>query len=192
MAATASAPEIRNRRLRLMGATGSPCGPPSRRTLTGAADTGARSATASRRRRARRPARSARRHRRETCRRANPFRARNVRAARARVGGRSPRRASRYGIRGGSRARRCARGRSAAEAAGGTGDLLGKAARGVLDRDDVRRAQDPEQQRTAVGMVQPTGGQRRRCRRVERESQPFPGYVRRGYGELMKRHRRWS
>ena len=44
-------------------------------------------------------------------------------------------------------------GQLAAVAAGGAGDLLGEPAGGVLDRDDMRGAQHPEQQRTAVGMV---------------------------------------
>lgn len=59
----------------------------------------------------------------------------------------------------------------------------------MLDRDDVRRAQHPEQQRAAVGMVQPVADQRRRHRRVERQAQLLPGHVRGGHGELMKGHR---
>lgn len=50
--------------------------------------------------------------------------------------------------------------------------LLGEAACGVLDGDDMRCAEDSEQQRTAVGVVQYTDGQRRRCGRVEGESEP--------------------
>ena len=46
-------------------------------------------------------------------------------------------------------------GQLASMAAGGAGDLLGEVPAGVLDGDDMRGAEDPEQQRTATaGMVE--------------------------------------
>ncbi len=60
----------------------------------------------------------------------------------------------------------------------------------MLDRDDMGRAEHAEQERGAAGgVIQPAAGQRRRYGRVQRESQPFPGYVGRSHGELMKGHR---
>jgi hypothetical protein len=47
-------------------------------------------------------------------------------------------------------------------------DLFGEEGVGVLDGDDVRRAEDAEHERTAVGVAQSVGGQWARGGRVER------------------------
>ena len=177
-----------------MGATGSPCGPRSRRIRPSAPDTDARSATASRRRRVRRRARSARRHRRGTRRRASPVVCAQSFAQFAREPAEaSSRRASRCGIRGGSRARRCARGRSppltrAPRAVQET--CSEKRPTGCSTDDDMRCAEDAEH-----------AARRRRGGPVEQlasgagagalSASPslFPATSAGAHGELMKRHR---
>ena len=167
-----------------MGASGSPCGPRCRRNRTGI---GAMSASASRRRRVRRPVQSGPRHRRETCRRASRFRPRSA----AQVGGKPAER--RLVVRLGTRVqgvtgRGSALGQVAAVAAHGARNLLGETASRMLDGDDMRCAEDPQQQHTRAGVVQSTGGQWPRRGRVQRKAKSGSAHVRRINGELMERH----
>src|SRR5271163_4208819 len=53
-------------------------------------------------------------------------------------------------------------------------DLFGELALGVLDGDDVRRAEDAEHERAAAGVVQSAGGQRGRAGALSASPSPAP------------------
>ena len=58
----------------------------------------------------------------------------------------------------------------------------------MLDRDDVRGAQDTQHQRAAVGVVETAGGQGERGRGVERQPELGTADVDRDYRQVMKGH----